>query len=497
MSDVRQIRRREDLASQQKSLLLAEPLSQLETRSSRFRTTTLKAAGFADPESVRLDMRYIALAMLDRVMEESAFNPGAHPEMLRETGIEELKRMMPGISDEGADEISRRILDHIRNASGGYEFFKRDYYDSVDGALKTHFFRYLVVEADPDDAHASWIKLHEDGKKLLFGMLDMPENILEEAERFMLQRAIERNLYSDAQMAANRARSRSLSYKGKVEDHLRRVRRDWHQVNWAEETLPMLTEAIKHLRSRVLEEQEILTRLSEKMSELQDKESRKSIQALKTTIEGCSEVHSNLLMTVQKANREFRDITFRSFQDRRGITHCRDPEEEILMPLLMAPIGEVARHSDTLLTAFSGTHVDPVLSIPDLFEDMIAPYEAAPVIQETEEEGAFVVHTEPDPMFSEQTLEHLASWTEARVSAANGIRLSDLLKEAVEEGMDIHALRGIVLLSLMPFGESTGQEAAEDEAGILFEGRWSQGSMYGDDIIFKHPTHEAVTHHEQ
>jgi hypothetical protein len=110
------------------------------------------AARFA-LNSSELDLRYVALAILDHIMEESAFRPGVEYHEVVDVGQRAILRMYRGISKEKAIEVSRWVFDQLRNKTGRYGDFQVRYFDDRDGVHREHNFRYVENAFDPDDVN--------------------------------------------------------------------------------------------------------------------------------------------------------------------------------------------------------------------------------------------------------------------------------------------------------------------------------------------------------
>ena len=95
---------RESLTSQQRNLLLAEPVARL---SLDRRVIFKDAPAIAD----RLDVQYLALSAIDFVMERSAVESGASPDEIGEHVVPEATRVKPSVRGSrkvrinGADQV--------------------------------------------------------------------------------------------------------------------------------------------------------------------------------------------------------------------------------------------------------------------------------------------------------------------------------------------------------------------------------------------------------
>ena len=463
-----------DLAGQQKNLLLIEPIARLEA-DQRVKSRVLGNLG-VDPD--RVDLRYVALAMLDNVMEASAFNPGAEATEIVAAGRSQIERMIPEVDEQTALKLARKVYDHLRNAAKRYSAISVEYFDALKSSWSFHEFHYLNLIPDPDDGDRTWIKLGDAGQMVFLGMLEVADELLEEAELIMMRKAIERGRFEDAQGAAARARVRSINYKTFIQDKLYRARRAVGTVDWRADVIPELDGAREHLNRRLTAENELLRRLAEKMAIIKDDaDALRASLGLKETIEGCQSIHSALYREVSRANERFVELSANAFEERPAMP-CHDPEREVLLPLLKAPLAVSVALSEDFWASLSAPTMPKLLDIGLLFEIATVDRPEDPV----EDEEDLIVPLEPlRPRHPPEQFERVGRWFAQQVAQLGKARLSQLLNLAADQGLNESDLRCLVLVAIRSMA------AGDDPYDLIVEfgGTYRNRGFIGDDVTFR------------
>lgn len=474
-------RRASDISGQQKNVVIIEPLARLES-DGNLRAVILQNAGASE---FRLDTRLIALCMLDHIMEETAFHPGALADSIILVGMAAAMKMNSGIGEDAAKDVSKRIYDYLRNATGRYNDFHSSYYDLEHGDWRAHSFCYIKSLPDPDDTTVTWMRLGTGGKKLLLGMLDVADDLIEDAERTIMAKALDRGRYQDAQAAASRMRSRSSDFRQRIDSEISTAKRAWRTVDISTNVIPVLDAAMKHVSQRMTEDRCMVARLDDKISELIDPEQRIKAVELRSTLQDCLSIHGKLFRRMTKAHGDLRTALIKGLRT-TGVMDCRNPETDILLPLLNAPIGVLTNHAGLLAAAFSATEVTPILNLLILFEEIVADHPASADGTDADIDAELVMFEKPTPMFSPKRVDEVMAWLDAATGQRMNFRLSEIIGEAVAEGFDVSSLRLLVLLAIKPLSQSPAMRLDMGIEALHFdlEGDWNHGSIGGDDIVF-------------
>lgn len=465
------------LIKQQKNMLLIKPLSQIETDKG-----TMLQSEDIDPSMI--DLRYVALAILDHVMESSAFHPGCEPDEIVSVAQQEVFRMAPAISEKLAKSVAKRVYDRLRNAKGGFQRFSEDYYDPPNKRFASHQFDYLRVFTDPDDGSRIWVKLGDAAQLVFLGMLEMADEFLEEAELIMLRKAIERGRFDDALQSAVRARKRSINHRVFIREKLLRARRSIASVDWQETVLPELEQAREHLKSRIKDEDEITKQISDKLGKMSDEPlARTALIRLKETIEDTQKRHSLLYQELISANERYRKILSRGFRS-RGSSNVRDPEQEILNPLLLATCGELINFSSHIWASLFPPIPVRLFDWSGLFAAaMKGSSEGDDILPDDSSADAIPIEEVP-PRYPRELVEKVEQHLLDRLDTHEEISLSRLIGQAIQDRWPYDHIRLLVLISLMAWTGLDGHKNIQTQ----IRGDYEVGRFSGDNILFKRNT---------
>ena len=273
---------RESLTSQQRNLLLAQPIARLSLD---------RRVIFKDDPTIadRLDVQYLALSAIDFVMERSAIESGASPVEIVEHVAADATRVKPNLTDDQSRKVGRVVLDYLANARNGHKAFRIEYYDAGRGGYSFHDFRLLALSVAADGSPK--FKLARGAQILTLAMLDVAPEFAREAEAIMIRKAVERGRFKDARTLAQRARMRSIHYQQFIEDRLFQIRRAADRIVWSEEVLPELDEARVHLSERRKHEVAIVESIREHIAHARG-DTRDHLVDLKNTIDECRQRHA-------------------------------------------------------------------------------------------------------------------------------------------------------------------------------------------------------------
>lgn len=463
------------IGRQQKNLLLIRPLSQIEAEKEKI----LKNESV---DASNVDLTYTALNLLDHVMECSAFHPGCDPKELVEVGLLEVQKMVPSIDSKDADSIAKRVYDRLRNAKDGYQRFSEAYYDAANQRWAYHDFDYLRSFTDPDDGSKLWLKLGDAAQLVFLGMLEMADEFLEEAELIMMRKAIERGRFDDALQSAVRARKRSISYSVYIKDRLFRAKRSLQNVDWSEKVLPELSQACEHLLSRQKEEDEILLQITEKLSiASEDPVTRSALVSLKNTLEDTQKRHKMLFNLLIKANEDFRNlIRARGFKAHRA-SSVRDPEREILLPLLSATGSELVEKAPHVWAVLTPPVPPRLFDWYGLFMKTLQE-EVGESEVEYEDGGHELVDIEGlAPRYSKETIEQVEKWFWDKLKEGGEVSLSDLVEDAIRDQWPSEHIRLLVMGAVMAWSGIDPRM----ELDVEIRGRFEGNRVHGDNLVFK------------
>ena len=463
---------RESLTSQQRNLLLAEPVARLSIdRRVIFKSDPL----IAD----RLDVQYLALSAIDFVMERSAIESGASPTQIVEHVAAEATRIKPSLTNQQSHKVGQVILDYLANARDGHKAFRIEYYDADRDSYSFHDFRLLSLSIAADGS--AKFKLARGAQILTLAMLDIAPEFAQEAETIMIRKAVERGRFKDARTLAQRARMRSIHYQQFIEDRLFQVRRAADRVVWSEQVLPELDEARAHLTDRRKHETAIIESIRRHVATAHG-DTRDHLVDLKNTINECRQRHAALFERIMTASEEFRQIQVNAFRARR--THdVPDLEDRILVPLLASPMRAVSSMSDEVGIVFAAPTPPQLFDLAMLFESVTQPrFRRDPAVEQDDHDLVAIERVPPE--FDADEILKAQAWLVRELSTRTSLDMQSAIRAAERQRLADSTLRCVLFLMLRswcPQDDPLGVNASID--GMIAHERAA-----GDNLVLARDT---------
>ena len=458
---------RESLTSQQRNLLLAEPVARL----SIDRRVIFKS----DPMIAdHLDVQYLALSAIDFVMERSAIESGASPTQIVEHVAAEATRIKPRLTNEQSHKVGQVILDYLANARDGHKAFRVEYYDPGRDGYSFHDFQLLALSVAADGS--AKFKLARGAQILTLAMLDIAPEFAQEAETIMIRKAVERGRFKDARTLAQRARMRSIHYQQFIEDRLFQVRRAADRVVWSDQVLPELDEARAHLTDRRKHETAIIESIREHVATAHG-DTRDHLVDLKNTIDECRQRHAALFERIMTASEEFRQIQVNAFRARR--THdVPDLEDRILVPLLASPMRAVSSMSDEVGIVFAAPTPPQLFDLAMLFESVTRPRFRRDPAAEYDEHDLVAIERVPPEFDADEILEAQA-WLVRELSTRTRLDMQSAIRTAERQRLEESTLRCVLFLMLRSWCPQ------DDPLGVIasIDGMIAHERAAGDNLV--------------
>lgn len=458
---------REALTSQQRNLLLAEPVARLSLE---------RRVIFKDDPTIadRLDVQYLALSAIDFVMERSAVESGASPDEIVEHVAVDAARVKPSLTEEQSNKVGQVVLDQLANARDGHKAFRMEYYDADRNVYSFHDFRLLALSVAADGS--ARFKLARGAQILTLAMLDVAPEFAQEAEAIMIRKAIERGRIKDAMTLAQRARMRSIHYRQFIEDRLFQVRRAADRVVWHKEVLPELDEARAHLSERRKHETEIIESIRERVANARG-DARNHLVDLKNMIDECRRRHAALFERVMTASEEFRQIQVNAFRARRT-QDVPDLEERILVPLLASPMRVVAGMSEEVGIVFAAPTPPRLFDLTTLFESLTRPRFLRDPEGEHDDQNLVALEHVP-PEFDTEEIREAQRWLIREISTRTRLDMASAIGAAERQGLAESTLRCVLFLMLRSWCPQ------DDPLGVIasIDGTIAHGRAAGHNLV--------------
>ena len=443
--------RDEGLARRLKALACTAPLHDLDAR--KVRLDWCEASVY--------QMAEIALQVIDQVTIAMDFDRGAdHDDVV--------KRVLPFIAvqapDRESDEhagVAQWVLDNLINVGTAERGFRSLYGTfGESGAYERRVFDFkLIVELVSPEGEI-YLRASDEAINVLVGALDTDVESAQIAAEVKLANLVKRGRLSDAQLAAQQARYRTVQYAETLRRKLDATKRDVRSVDWEREVPDLIDEALTHIEDRYRYENAILVNITQAREDATDPVHKLRAAELVQIVTECIRRHTQLQARLQAAG-----TTFRAEQDRQQFSgQARratvDLFGHLLAPALSLPVADATGPALAFFSGTAGLALPRSLRLSSLVEMLLA----LPVEQRLMDElpePDLVPATDPDVFSQEQ-------WTMSdSLLQLDDMprRLSGLLAEARRADPDLPRLVALrVLYALSP---EIGVAIRQHDPGIL------------------------------
>jgi hypothetical protein len=392
-------------------------------------------------------MAEIALQMIDQVTVAMDFDRGAdHDDVV--------KRVRPFIAAQAPDRdhaehgrVAQWVLDNLINVGTVDRGFRALYGTfGVSGAYERRVFDFKLLTELVSAQGEIYLRASDEAINVLVGALDTDVESAQIAAEVKLDNLIKRGRLSDAQLAAQQARYRTVQYAETLRRKLEATRRDVRAVDWEHEVPDLIDEALTHIEERYRYENAILTNITLTRDEATDPAHKHRAAELVDIVADCIRRHTQLQARLQDAG-----STFRAEQDRQQFSgHAQravvDLFGHLLVPALSLPIVKARGPAEAFFLAAAGLTPPRLSRISGLVGLLLAPPQEQQRVLDEMEEPDLAPAADPD-VFSEE------QWRQAdELLKVDEVprRLSGLLADA--RGMDcdlplLVALRVLYALS--------------------------------------------------
>jgi len=442
----------EGLARRLKALACTAPLHDLDGRKARL--------DWADASGYQ--MAEIALQIIDQVTIAMDFDRGAGHEQV-------VVRMRPFVGAQATDRdedehdrITRWVLDNLINVGSVDRGFHTVYGTfGVTGEYQRRAFDFkLLVELAGPDGEV-YLRATDEAINVLVGALDTDVESAQIAAEVKLENLIRRGRLSDAKLAAEQARYRTVQYAETLRRKLDATRRDVRAVDWTAEVPDLIDEALRHIEDRFRAENAILRNITAARDDAEDADRKRRAADLVDIVGDCIRRHTQLQARLQSAGE-----TFRAEQDRQQFSGppqraAVDLFGQLLVPCLDLPLAGAERPTSAFFGAGAGLRLPSVPGLVGLVEMLLVP------AQERDGLGGDVAEPDLAPLPASDR------YTEQQWRAVDNLfeldeiprRLSGLLGEARRIDGDLAGL--VVLRALHAFSPEVGSAVRQGERWLV------------------------------
>ena len=435
-----------------KAFACTAPLHDLDARKTRL--------DFA--EAAIYQMAEIGLKVIDEVTIAMDFDGGSgYPHVIGRV-LPFVAAQAPDRSPDEHDTVARWVLDNLINVGvQNHEFTSVYGTFNATGLYEKRVWSFRLLEQAFNADGDIYLRATDEAINVLVGALDTDVESAQEAAETKLSNLISRGRLSDAQLAAEQARWRTIQYGEKLRRQLDATRRDVRTVDWEHEVPELIEEALTHIEGRYRAEHTILANITATRDDATDPVRKRQAADLVDIVRDCLQRHTTLQARLQVAG-----ASFRAEQDRQQFSGevrkaAVDLFGQLLAPTLDLPLNQAATVTGAFFAAGTGITVRPVTRLVDLIYLLLTP----PV--ERDDLGEELPDIEFAPVIDLDVFdEDLWAQSEAMLSV-DGIprRLSGLLEEA--RGLDPDLPHLIALRVLHAFGPEIVTAARQGDDRVL------------------------------
>lgn len=453
-----------------KALTCTEPLHDLQANRSR---RNWEAFDFYD----------LGLAAIDTVVDRMGFDTGISREELDKALRIEALRFAPTYTERKLAPVLTELVETLIRPNVG------EYTGAIDEVRRRFDFALLTEHEDGDGR--IYLRATNEAINVLVGGLNTDIESAQVAAEATLEHLIRRKRLDDAARPAREAKIRSVQYAMWVRQIIDETKRDIRRAGWHEDVPERLAAIREHLLDRMGTEEKLLDAMQQARDTAVREELRLQAAALVETVDDCFTRHQELHAVTLGAIRVFVEEQDRQVYGRAAAIGAIDLTDEALLPVLAAPVGQVAG----IITAFAerllgfgpgpaSSSVTPRLQ-PHIGQFLVALLRPRPPRDMLGDEVGEPEWAEPpiDPFaFSSEAW---AAADEALAELDPPVRLSTLLSAAECDGgietADLVRLRALVATA--PDLEGVRPGVAPVLAASR-DGRMFDGTTYaGDDLL--------------
>lgn len=428
----------EGLARRLKALACTAPLHDLDARKARLDWC----------EASIYQMAEIALQAIDQVTVAMDFDRGAsHDEVIA--------RLLPFVGSQAPDRdpdeharVARWVLENLINVGSSERGFRALYGTfGATGAYERRVFDFKLLIELVSAEGGIYLRASDEAINVLVGALDTDVESAQIAAEVKLENLIRRGRLSDAQLAAQQARYRTVQYAETLRRKLDATRRDVRAVDWEREMPDLIDEALTHIEARYRYENAILVNITISRDQAEDPQHKRRAAELVDLVSDCIRRHTQLQARLQDAGG-----TFRAEQDRQqfsGIAQRAtvDLFGHLLVPALSLPIAQARRPTEVFFRSAAGLLLPRMPRLSRLVEMLLRPSQGQRHLLNEMYDPNLAPAADPD-VFSEELWRQADALLEIDDVPR---RLSGLLAEARAHDHDLaHLVALRVLYALSP-----------------------------------------------
>ncbi len=327
-----------------KALTCTEPIHMLQTNRGR--------RGWE-----RFDFYDLGLAAIDAVVDRMGFDTGIGRDELERLLLVEARRFAPDMPDRDLDPVVTELIETLIRPNIG------EYTSALDEVRRR--FDFTLLSEHENVEGGIYLRATNEAINVLVGGLNTDIESAQVAAEATLEHLIRRRRLDDAARPAREAKIRSVQYANFVRQVIEETKRDVRRAGWRENVPERLVEIRDHLYERMRTEERLLAAMQDTRDSAAREDLRHQAAALVETVDDCFVRHQELHAIALSAIRVYVEEQDRQVFGRVAAIGAIDLTEEVLLPILAAPVGAVsellARFAERLLGLAPGPRSESVV----------------------------------------------------------------------------------------------------------------------------------------
>lgn len=455
----------EGLTRRLRSLLRTDPFHRLRASQSRIESVL--------PHDDLLAVAMKGLELLIDCLGVSAglsrddFAAGVRPLLV---GGDQLAAVAP--DTERHSRICAIVIAALLNDAGRRQAFVDEYMVLVDGKPERRTLRYRLCSEQESLDGDTVLRVEPDGVNLFLRSLDVELEDAQAAVEAAMKAQLARGRLDLALQSAKEARVRSIQYRDKIEQALRRTRRDVGRVDWRREVPKLIADALGHLDARLRVERELAEAASDARLALLGSEQAVLLTKICDLVDDCLARHLALHRSLFTVHEVFRHEQERQRFAPVPLRPHPAPEKELLVGILGGSLAEAGAVAEAFFVATLPARVPPFLDLGRLWDRLLRPARSDTPIGRPLDQ-ALESLSRPPPTFAPE----LITRVDARLAQ---LRSPTSLSDELADTPDTVEAHYLVLRTLSLFGAEP--DATRDWQPRRLNRALSDKRYLGDDV---------------
>lgn len=458
------------LTSHLRALALIEPLHRVEDSKGLLHLADSTV-------SQHIDMRYLALAAIELLIERMGMGGTGSRDEVIDYLVGLAFAQCRQITDADATALAEHVFDGLTNAREKRARFMTRLFDP--GTPKGMVLEFALLSPEALSDGSVGYRLTPEAIEVHLSLLAHDPLTATQISEMIVEEFLKRGLYDHAVSAAERARTNSVRLAEAIRLLMGEARRAIRKVLWQDELGPHLEEARTLLDASITREGAMLAHLNDTAADVTDETDRRHIAQVRKLLLDVQVRHRRLIVVVQNTAEEYLGLQADALKLRRA-TRLPDLENEILNPLLCAPLDLVGEVASEAFSSISAT-------LPPLVLDLaatVAAFEPDLQSEELVEQDVQVAPPSP-PMqlpFDELMIERAESFARTRIAEAGSLTLAEILDAAA----NAHPADAVFSRCLFLVLEQAIDPRTTDvtKGASILETRFDAGFVEGSDVRY-------------